>query len=408
MNKSIGQSTEKSQKCLSRLARKTSQQYKRFNYIFLSLASIPVLVLGIINAFIDPYSVLKSPKISRLNESKPEMLSHVRLYKAFDIIELKPEVILLGNSRAEWGLDPEHLLFREYQAYNLGFSGANMNEVWDYFSHALANEKGLKKVVLALDFIMFNQESANADPSAAKILGKTQTDFQDYINFIFSFDALNSSYKTLEKNLYRHYPDHRVKKGKAILDPRRDVPGSSDNFTQWIRAGIKSYPNYRIAIDKLEHLQKLVEICQQNNIELKVFISPVHATQLEAIRVSGQWATYEDWKRKLVNITPLWDFSGYNSVTTEPVSDRMNDYIDSSHYQENVGNLILERLFNQTDSHYPTDFGVYLTPTNLESHLLNLRNAQSQWIQTHPEEVNLVQDVKKTPYKRLGKEGRIF
>lgn len=408
INKTKQEKINQDKKSPNDRSRMTVRNYKKFNLAFLSLSLIPVLILGLVNSLVDPYHVIKSPVIPRFNESKPEMFSHVRLYKAFEVVQFKPEVILLGNSRTEWGLNPQHPILNKYRTYNLGFSGANMQEVLQYFNHAISNQKDLKIAVIGLDFIMFDEEFYVPDYSAQNILEKKRINYQEFIKVIFSLDALKSSYKTIKQNIYLNYPDHRVFRGMAKIDLRRPTPGSYDNFTQWIRAGIKLYPNFKLSSDKLADFRRLVEICRQNGIELKIFISPIHATQIEAIRVSGKWSIFEQWKRNLVNIAPVWDFSGYNSVTTEAVSTKMKNYIDSSHYREEIGNLILARLFADTNKNYPQDFGSLVTPENIESHLNDIRNAQQIWIEKHPEEVNLVQDVKKNPYKKLKSEGRIF
>ncbi|MGK7936871.1 MAG: hypothetical protein AB4206_13905 [Xenococcaceae cyanobacterium] len=52
----------------------------------------------------------------------------------------------------------------------------------------------------------------------------------------------------------------------------------------------------------MENLQAIIDKCEQHNIEVKVFISPSHATQYEAINVAGLWSTFEQWKREVINI----------------------------------------------------------------------------------------------------------
>ena len=89
-------------------------------------------------------------------------------------------------------------------------------------------------------------------------------------------------------------------------------------------------------------------------------------TQYEAIEVAGLWSTFEEWKREVTKITPVWDFSGYNSVTIEPIGDRMNNYLNSSHYSTETGTLILNRILSFQPQTIPDNFSVYLTPENIE------------------------------------------
>jgi hypothetical protein len=83
----------------------------------------------------------------------------------------------------------------------------------------------------------------------------------------------------------------------------------------------------------------------------------------------------------------LWDFSGYNSVTTEPVATPMQYYWDSSHFTERVGGWILTRVMGGTETgQIPADFGVSLTDENVEAHLAAVRADRDSYVRMHPQE----------------------
>ena len=126
----------------------------------------------------------------------------------------------------------------------------------------------------------------------------------------------------------------------------------------------------------MSDLKDIIDICKENGINLYMYISPAHASlDGEGIYSAGLYSSFEDWKRKLSGVAssynvPLVDFSGYNSITTEKVATPMRYYWDSSHFTEEVGNVILDTIINGKES-----FGVYLTPDNIEKHLtLNKEN----------------------------------
>ncbi|MDY7016590.1 MAG: hypothetical protein SVX43_23945, partial [Cyanobacteriota bacterium] len=148
----------------------------------------------------------------------------------------------------------------------------------------------------------------------------------------------------------------------------------------------------------------IVELCREQGIELNVFIPPAHATDNDAIRVTGQWEVFEEWKRKMVELVPVWDFSGYNSVVTEPIQDRMENYTDNSHFTTRVGNLILDRIFSKNAEAVPADFGVLLTPENVDSHLAQIERDREVWAARNPEEVELVREIYEKFNAQQGKE----
>ena len=86
-----------------------------------------------------------------------------------------------------------------------------------------------------------------------------------------------------------------------------------------------------------------------------LFVHPSHAWEREIWRHIGIEPVQEEWLRRLTarvaRADParvaLWDFGGYNCITTErvPVAGAMRWYDDVGHYrQDRVGPLILRRM----------------------------------------------------------------
>ncbi|MGK7937639.1 MAG: hypothetical protein AB4206_17880 [Xenococcaceae cyanobacterium] len=82
------------------------------------------------------------------------------------------------------------------------------------------------------------------------------------------------------------------------------------------------------------------------------------------------------------------------TITTESIGDRMDNYIDNSHYSPQAGDLVLNRILSFQTEKIPEDFGILVTSDNIESHLEQIRLAKEVWRKEHPEEVNLVKKIK--------------
>jgi len=50
---------------------------------------------------------------------------------------------------------------------------------------------------------------------------------------------------------------------------------------------------------------------------------------------------------------------------------QMEGYWETSHYKGDIGNLMMDKIFNfsESDRHVPEDFGVLLTSKNITRHL---------------------------------------
>ncbi len=376
------------------------QKSASFNYLFLGTILLSFAGISFGTFLVDPYDLFRHNKPFDVQLQKTEKINHDRLYKTIDVINIKPEIILIGSSRVKQGLNPEHpALPNNLKTYNLGIDGSNTYEILRYLEHTYTNQPNLKKVIMGVDHYMFNDFYQLQDSFVEKRLNKTHIIGTDLLNALFSQDALIASKNTIKENLtgtknnkgliYGHngffpYPYHNPNDGNT---PWR--------FSNTIQQYFGFHPRYKLSDDRFNEFQKIVEFCQQRNIELIIFISPAHATQWETLRVTDRWDSYEQWKRKMVAITPVWDFSGYNSITTQPIQDVMSNYVDNSHYSPKVGDLVLNRVLSHNLEQVPQDFGVLMTPDNIDQHLANVRGDRERWAKMHPDEVELVESLKR-------------
>jgi hypothetical protein len=124
----------------------------------------------------------------------------------------------------------------------------------------------------------------------------------------------------------------------------------------------------------------------------------------------------EQWKRDLVTILAedaarhpgqeafvLWDFSGYNSITTEEVppggdtDTEMRWYWEASHYKKEVGDMMLEKIFGSNDPAHeiPDDFGIRLTVENIDEQLRLTKERQLTWHHQHEQDLQELRELVK-------------
>jgi hypothetical protein len=360
------------------------EKYQVFFLVY-TISSLGVLLLiAIFNIIIDPYLYFYSPIFPRLNQFKPEQEKYLMLSKVAEAKHIKATTILLGSSRVMSGLDINHpALDSPDSTYNLGLPGVNIYQSLAYFKHALAYQQDIEQVIIGIDFFMFNHYLKNLENFDEERLGK-KVGFEDLINNSLSLDTLESSIITFETNFN--------KKNQSSYQE-----STKNRFRRWLTNFLSFegfYKTYSLSKKQLNYFQEIINLCQQNNIDVKVFISPTHATQYEAIAVAGLWSTFEKWKREITKITPVWDFSGYNSITTEKIDEQMNNYIDNSHYSPQTGNIVINRLLSYQLDTVPADFGVLINQDNIEFHLNKIRTDQEKWQQNNPAEVQLVKNIK--------------
>jgi hypothetical protein len=156
--------------------------------------------------------------------------------------------------------------------------------------------------------------------------------------------------------------------------------------------------------NSFDYIRRIVAFCRDHRIDLRIYITPAHAHQMELSAMMGEWSQIEGGKRRLVALLdddarrrrappfPLWDFSGYSSVTTEPLPPRggeMRFYWDSSHFKAEVGDWVLDRLLGVSRAGHPTpaDFGRPLTAQTVDAVLGEERQGRDAYEASHPSDV---------------------
>jgi len=384
------------------------KKFSRYTALLIYNILAILIVMAAFNWLVNPLNIYAAPSIEGFNAIKTDS-DHDRIIKKNAVSNMKPEVICLGSSRTEYGIDPTYEGWPSQPVYNLALRSASICEISEYFEYA-KDAGSLKQVVLLLDFFSFR--NSPEIESASK-----PSDFKDVLNsleLLVSKDILLSSLKCVVNQDESH--DNSFFENGFMGDESLNCIGVTDNYHAGFLRNEKSYIIYSYLPEcfmftssesnppSVEYYRDILNTCYKNNIDLRIGISPCHARQWETLAASGLWNEFEMWKRILVQVNeeearlsgetpfPLWDLSIYNEYTTEDLPDledtesEMRWYWDSSHYKKELGNLIIDCIFSN-DTTLENNLGVLVTSENLEEHLQNVRNDRENYRTTHPEDV---------------------
>jgi hypothetical protein len=379
------------------------------------LLSSFALLLGAaltVNWLADPYAVFGTPVLKGINEVKPAIATNQRIFKMVGYARQRMDALILGTSRADAGLSPRHEGFRNLRTVNLA-TPAQTNAETELIFKFVSDRSDLKTAVIGLDFFASNALLTDTDDFTLDNFAQDRK-----WKLFFSIDTLSASQQSLFQSGSPPIRPDEARENKPKKFSRQAFIASEKSY-MWGGTYLPSpqcryvfeadRPEYgkRYRSDPLAAIRSIMALAHRRHIKLYLFISPSHARQWEVLAAVGLWAPWEEWKRRLVRINqeealragqapfPLWDFSGYHSLSTEALPDASDDnammygYIESSHYKPIIGNLALDRLFNlkAPGRSVPEDFGVNLTPMNIDGHLRTIRRAREHYRQTHPKDI---------------------
>ena len=364
------------------------KSYKSYVFKVLLCISLLFLITGGLTYIVDPYGVNWRFVRRGFNLNKGMFPKSVRLAKAHYVNCFKPETLLVGTSRVEYGLSPEDDFLRAYQpVYNYGLSSSNLYEQRRYIEYAVRHNK-IKTIIMGLDLGSFGKMSNSPDFDEKRL--ESPSLIRKIRECYLSLSATYGIFRTIKKNTRNpdeveicqngwrspEKQDRAVKEGRTTL--KIECEKSEMDFLRIV------YYRFSLMPERFNDFKMIADLCKKNNIAFYPFISPAHPRQWEVIHKTGSWDEWDKWKRTLVGITPVWDFSGYHDFNKQE-----KFYLDSSHYRKEMGHLVFERLIGpKKDSQNPDDFGVLLTLENIESHLQSIRKQHEKWVENNPGDVS--------------------
>ncbi len=369
--------------------------WRKYFFIVAGCASFLTFITIFFNICIDPYDIWMLPRKEGINLYAVRSEDNERLLKPIHLIAYKPDVIFMGNSKCDFAIDPDYFgqITGIEKVYNASLRSGQPYEMRKYLEFTLSNNPELKAVYLAIDYEMFQFQEKKMPGFDENQINRSSITLDNVFKTTLSWDALKDSLMTLKYNQENQYAFRAYEKtGKMSESSLKLIFEEEDSFYKNTRGFIiNQYMRNKasddtMCEDKFQELKKIVEICKSNQIELTVFVLPVHAIHMDVY--DKNWKRYEEWERRLVDIVPIVDFLSYNemTMTSSDVSINENKYFwDSAHIKSQVGNIILNRLANKSDAKEEEDFGILVSKENVEEHLCKIRQQHEQWKSKNPQ-----------------------
>ena len=357
-------------------------------FITTVLTSIVSIVIGVYSFDTDRvgFNVIK-PNFSRYQ-------NEIKLSRA---IILKPNVLIMGNSRAEVGFDPDAPALSRMGAltYNLAIPGTGIAVPRGQLEHLHRVGHKPKLIILGLDFLDFIDEPE--ETSTLKTPENLQPKQHPVEQLFWRFDilfSLTSLRDVLNTLIIQH------KKEPSIITPHGFNPlneyralalneGYYPIFRQRAEENAKIYlKKARGSLNTdLDHPSAILEMAAQSDIDVRLIIYPYHAQILVLFETTGLWHFFEDWKLQVTskisalkkrypeaNIE-LFDFSGYSFYNCEHIpnkEDRKTEtrwYWEGGHFKKELGDIVLEQILSEPNKGLHevsgTKFGMKLEQQNV-------------------------------------------
>ena len=403
------------------------RNFRRYlRWLVTTLLIAIVSVVGLVIA-IDPYGLYRlAPPRTGFNVVKPNLSRYQDEIKLTHAIALRPDVLILGNSRAEIGFDPEGpaLSHAGLSAYNLAIPGIGIAVSRRQVEHLDRIGIKPKLLVLGLEFLDFIDDPG---PPTTLVVASDQQGKHPVEKHFWRFDCLFSL--TSVKDALRTLIIQRDKESQTTtsrgFNPLQQYRALVRNGGYYALFNQKAKENAKMYLRKASgtpsntdfvHLRAVLELAARSGIEVKLFVYPYHGQVLALFESAGLWPVFEDWKLKVTREVvalrqrypaarvKFFDFSGYSSHNCERIPDKGDRktetrwYWEGGHFKKELGDIVLDRILSEpgNESHElsGTGFGFELGQRNVSANKQRIAEERTSCLHDYPalfeESANLV------------------
>lgn len=286
------------------------------------------------NLYVDPYFIFRT---SPFDERLPDINLQQRFAKPLQVITRQPRIVLIGSSRVYRGFDVKD------DFYNMGISSMTLVEASSYVKHVL-NFTPARKIVLGLDFWMIDEVEATKEGWDKKT------------------GTISYTLKSFSRALLRGNEAFRVFKGfihnnhHPLTEEKWSYTGffhtskrSKNEVEEMLLSYVKAFQKTQIQLEMLSYLEDIIRQCKAKEVELYVYISPLHPNIKEEYKKSKNAPYFDPWKDKVASICKKANISFYDLSNildnSAPLENGSTDiWLDYSHFSPKIGKEILQRL----------------------------------------------------------------
>ena len=340
---------------------------KKWTISFVIIILIVLIGIAILNLVVDPYGYFDG--LDGENKYLTDN-SYIRVLKAHHIKKFADnyEAYVIGGSKAGGYTSEIMHELDGYNYYNCFITMGNFEEYYILTNYIIENDPSVKKIVLNLSGFecLFDVREGIKQETPAIFLGKNQT--VEFVKFLFknpklSYDRVfnpgfdhrqnDDGSRNLERSYEEYFkdPNEYVKKN-VVYDLDKDLKEMFDNAET---RTFTSFPN------DLDYLRKIVNLCEENEVELLVINSATPLTSRQSYEGEAYW----NFLAQVATVTDYWDFTSYNDINLNPYN-----FYDDAHPFYEVVELIVDTI---SEKNSYNGFGFYVTKDNVYEYLQQRR-----------------------------------
>ncbi len=351
---------------------------KKWITVFFLVAIALIIALAFFNFIVDPFGYFDASKNDYTNLTPESNTNYCRLTKA-KYIKNNPEkynMFIFGGSNAEVIKTETINKLTGKKSYNSYVHCGTFEDYYEYLKFYINTCPNFEELLLQISndemHPLWGDTIQRHIPTFVTRKSKTREILM--FTLMPNFEALKV---ILGMYCWKTQKDNDLIDGSANYEKFNNL--SEEEFEEVVKTEIlkttinDSFENrlktlftennrdFRDGDLCVENLRKIKELCDKNNIKLTVTICPTFIGKKS--RIEGE--QYYSWLLELVSITPIWDFGGFFDANMNPYN-----FSEADHFNDTTADEMLSIIYGEKEN---PDFGILLTPLNVEQYIIDRR-----------------------------------
>ena len=343
-----------------------------FIVIFLSVAFVCLVSVGIFNYYVDPYRLFTPDSVATMRQLKARPNQFQQEIRSIIGERVRPNLLLIGNSTFEIGIDPVLLLDSGVPGpiYNQAIGGFTLEESTVGLRRVLKDHSP-RFAIIGVSFTDYLTQGSISGSS--KVAGETAWMLSDSYIKIMSLMGAEATFDSFRTLLipYRAYPQSLTALG---FNPMLEYLGHARTsgykvlfdttnkkiHSIFLSASAKVPPNINTS-RSLRELLDLVIFLTSEGVNVVIIIPPFHENFFSGVGRYGLMEVYQSWMAGVLDVSrqdavrtsvKVVDFGCGGSALHEKIPDYgdkdsvMNYYWDSVHFKSTIGLRMISLLFD--------------------------------------------------------------
>ena len=324
--------------------------------------------------FVDPIGICGAPVIRGFNHYKIKQGGFLDVYKPYEYIREKPDILYIGASQMYVGFEPICKDYPAKKVYSMGLSSLSLPDMREYlrFIYKVHKPEIIYMGIAPESFDRKNYDRKRSGYSKER-LEALASPWLKGGQLLKDFLGIHDMYKLTVSASKAHKSDDVLflygwdtKRGRAnAVHPK--------SYYAYLNQVVnRDCKDWDYVSEGMDCIKDILREAKAADVPMVVFFTPNSLDRYAMIQLMGYMSEHQRIKRMVAEVTPVYDFE----VVSELTINRQEYFYDAWHFRASLGEKLKPIIEGREP---PEPYGYLLTPETVDDAFAAEDSAWEKW-----------------------------